>query len=99
MQAVKKLNIVTSPTATMKAIVHCEYGDPEGLKVIDVGIPVARYHEVLIRFIAAGASIGDHHIITGKPYLVRLNRFGGFPRPKHKVPGAAMEEHKDTYRT
>ena len=90
MQTVEKPNVVTSPKSTMKAIVHLEYGDPGVLKMVEVGMPVPRDDEVLIRVIAAGASIGDHHIITGKPYLIRLSPFGGFPRPKHKVPGAAM---------
>jgi len=56
----------------------------------EVGMPAPRDDEVLIRVIAAGASIGDHHIITGKPYLLRLSPFGGLPRPRHKVPGTAM---------
>ena len=90
MQAVEKPNIVTSLTPTMKAVVHCEYGDPEVLTMGEVEMPVPRDDEVLIRVIAAGASIGDHHIVTGKPYLIRLSPFGGFPRPKHKVPGTAM---------
>jgi NADPH:quinone reductase-like Zn-dependent oxidoreductase len=45
---------------------------------------------VLVRVRAAGASIGDHHIVTGKPFLIRLSPFGGFPRPRNPVPGAAM---------
>jgi hypothetical protein len=39
---------------------------------------------------AAAVSIGDHHIVTGKPYLVRLSPFGGVPGPRHPVPGAAL---------
>jgi NADPH:quinone reductase-like Zn-dependent oxidoreductase len=39
---------------------------------------------------AAGASIGDYIIITGKPYLIRLTPFGGVPRPRHQVPGACL---------
>jgi len=90
MQAVEKLNVYSSQTSTMKAIVHHEYGDPEVLKMVEVGMPVPRDDEVLIRVITAGVSIGDHHIITGKPYLIRLSPFGGFPRPKHRVPGTAV---------
>ena len=74
----------------MKAIVHHQYGEPDVLTVGEVGTPVPGDGDVLIRVVAAGMSIGDHHIITGKPYLVRLSPFGGFPRPKHRVPGAAM---------
>ena len=74
----------------MKAIVHRNYGDPDVLTVGEVEMPVPGHDDVLIRVVAAGVSIGDHHIVTGKPYLVRLSPFGGFPRPKHKVPGATM---------
>jgi len=75
---------------TMSAIVHHQYGEPDVLTLGEVNLPVPGDDDVLIRVVAAGVSIGDHHIVTGKPYLVRLSPFGGFPRPKHKVPGAAM---------
>ena len=74
----------------MKAVVHRKYGDPDVLALGEIGKPAPGDGDVLIRVVAAGVSIGDHHIITGKPYLVRLSPFGGFPRPKHTVPGAAM---------
>lgn len=74
----------------MKAIVHHQYGEPDVLTLGEVETPVPGDDDVLIRVVAAGVSIGDHHIVTGKPYLVRLSPFGGFPRPKHKVPGASM---------
>ena len=74
----------------MQAIVHHQYGEPDVLTLGEVETPVPGDDDVLIRVVAAGVSIGDHHIVTGKPYLVRLSPFGGFPRPKHKVPGAAM---------
>lgn len=74
----------------MKAVVHHEYGEPEVLTLGNVEAPLPGDDDVLIRVVAAGASIGDHHIVTGKPYLVRLSPFCGFPRPKHRVPGAAM---------
>ena len=90
MQAIEKLAAVASHTPMMKAVVHREYGEPQVLTVGEVGKPVRGDGDVLIRVVAAGASIGDHHIVTGKPYLVRLSPFGGFPRPKHTVPGAAM---------
>jgi NADPH:quinone reductase-like Zn-dependent oxidoreductase len=35
-------------------------------------------------------SVGDHIIVTGRPYLIRLTPFGGLPRPRNRVPGAAM---------
>lgn len=80
----------STPPAMMKAVVHREYGEPEVLTVTEVAKPTPGGDDVLIRVIAAGVSIGDHHVITGKPYLVRLSPFGGFPRPKNPVPGAAL---------
>ena len=74
----------------MKAVLHRQYGDPDVLTLGEVGKPAPGDDDVLISVVAAGVSIGDHHVITGKPYLVRLSPFGGFPGPKHAVPGTAM---------
>ena len=67
MQAVEKLTAVVSHIPMMKAVVHRKYGDPDVLTVGEVAMPVPGDDDVLIRVFAAGASIGDHHIITGKP--------------------------------
>jgi 2-desacetyl-2-hydroxyethyl bacteriochlorophyllide A dehydrogenase len=74
----------------MQAIVHRQYGTPDVLALEEVERPVPGEEDVLVRVHAAGVSVGDHHIITGKPYLVRLSPFGGLPRPRNRVPGAAM---------
>ena len=52
--------------------------------------PVPGDEDVLVQVHAAGASIGDYIIVTGKPYLIRLTPFGGIPRPRNPVPGACM---------
>jgi NADPH:quinone reductase-like Zn-dependent oxidoreductase len=93
MQAIVKPNahsVVAAPASVMRAVVHRHYGTPELLSVGDVPRPVPGEEEVLVQVQAAGVSIGDHHIVTGKPYLVRLSPFGGFPKPRNPVPGAAM---------
>lgn len=81
----------TSPlpvlSATMRAVVHPHYGEPDSLVLEAVCRPMPGVDDVLVRVMAAGATIGDHHIITGRPYLVRLSPFGGLPRPRHRVPG------------
>ncbi len=77
-------------TPQMKAVLHREYGEPEVLTLGELARPVPGDEDVLIRVCAAGVSIGDHHVVTGKPYLVRLSPFGGLPRPKNPVPGAAL---------
>jgi NADPH:quinone reductase-like Zn-dependent oxidoreductase len=74
----------------MRAIVHRRYGTPDVLAFEEVERPVPGADEVLVRVHAAGASIGDHHVVTGKPYPIRLSPFGGLPRPRNRVPGTAM---------
>jgi len=90
MQVTSKLSTVADHTAMMKAVIHREYGEPDVLTLGEAPRPVPGDDDVLIRVVAAGVSVGDYHVITGKPYLIRLSPFGGLPRPKHAVPGAAM---------
>jgi hypothetical protein len=78
MTAIETLTAVRAHTAIMRAVVHREYGEPEALRVGEVVKPAPGDDDLLIRVVAACASIGDYHIITGKPYLVRLSPFGGF---------------------
>ena len=77
-------------TTMMKAIVHRHYGPPDVLSYEEVARPAPGDDEVLVRVHAAAASVGDLHVVTGKPYLVRLSPFGGLPGPRNRVPGAAM---------
>lgn len=79
----------TAP-ALMKAITHRRYGTPDVLTLEQIPTPTPGPDEVLVRVMATGASIGDHHIVTGKPYLIRATPFGGLPRPRNLVPGSAM---------
>jgi NADPH:quinone reductase-like Zn-dependent oxidoreductase len=74
----------------MHAMVRRQYGTPDVLKYEEIERPVPGDEDVLVRVLAAGASVGDHIIVTGKPYLIRLTPFGGFPRPRNLVPGACM---------
>jgi len=74
----------------MQAIVHRQYGTPDVLALEEIERPVPGDEDVLVRVHAAGANIGDHHIVTGKPYLIRLSPFGGLPRPRNLVPGATV---------
>jgi NADPH:quinone reductase-like Zn-dependent oxidoreductase len=81
---------VEAVSRTMRAIVHLQYGAPDVLALGEVERPVPGDDDVLVRVHAACASIGDHHVVTGKPYLIRISPFGGLPRPRHRVPGTAM---------
>ncbi len=95
MNAVDQMNAIpistpaTAVSRTMHAIVHRQYGPPDVLAFEEVARPVPGDEDVLVRVHAAGASIGDHHIITGKPYVIRPS-IGGLTRPRKQVPGAAM---------
>jgi len=80
----------TSTTGSMRAIVRRQYGTPEALTFEEVDRPVPAAGEVLVRVHAAGVSIGDHHVVTGKPYVIRLSPHGGMLRPRKPVPGMAL---------
>jgi NADPH:quinone reductase-like Zn-dependent oxidoreductase len=89
----RRLHPAKAVSLTMQAIVHRQYGAPEVPAVLafeTIARPVPGEDDVLVRVHAAGASVGDHHVITGKPYLIRLSPFGGPPRPRNRMPGAAM---------
>ena len=94
MPAVEEMNAASAPAPArggmMQAIVHRQYGAPEVLTLEKVERPVPGAGDVLVRVHAAGASVGDCHVVTGKPYLIRLSPFGGLPRPRNLIPGAAM---------
>lgn len=70
----------------MKAITQDVYGGPEVLKLEEIERPTIGDDEVLVRVRAAGVDPGVWHLMTGRPYLVRLFGFGVF-KPKAKVRG------------
>ena len=71
---------------TMRAVVQDAYGSTEVLRVSRAEVPVIADDEVLIRVHAAGVDRGTWHLMTGRPYLMRVIGFG-FRRPKNRVPG------------
>jgi NADPH:quinone reductase-like Zn-dependent oxidoreductase len=74
----------------MRAIVHPRYGTPDVLELGEVERPVPGDDEVLVRVHAAAVSIGDHHLVNGKPYVIRLSPHAGMLRPRGRVPGMAL---------
>ena len=67
-------------TDTMRAITQTRYGSSDVLALAQVPRPVVRDDQVLIRVHAAGLDRGTEHLMTGKPYAVRLA--SGIRRPK-----------------
>ncbi|WP_244246930.1 NAD(P)-dependent alcohol dehydrogenase [Nocardioides euryhalodurans] len=72
-------------TDAMRAVTQTRYGNSEVLRLAQVPRPVVRDDQVLIRVHAAGLDRGTEHLLTGRPYAVRLA--SGIRRPKNPVPG------------
>jgi NADPH:quinone reductase-like Zn-dependent oxidoreductase len=71
---------------TMKAIVQDQYGSADVLQLQDIDKPEVGLDNVLLRVHAAGVHIGDWHLMSGEPYLMRIIGFG-FRGPKARVRG------------
>ena len=79
------MTTTTAATTTMRAVVRDRYGSSEVLRLADVPRPTIGDREVLVRVHAAGLDRGTEHVMTGKPYAVRLAM--GVRRPRNPVPG------------
>ena len=71
---------------TMQAIVQDAYGSADVLRLARIARPEIGYNEVLVRVHAASVHIGDWHVMTGLPYLLRVVGFG-FRAPKARIRG------------
>lgn len=71
---------------TMRAVTRYCYGDSSTLALDDVERPTAGPGEVLVEVRAAGLDRGTEHLMTGRPWLVRLAGFGVL-RPKQPILG------------
>src|SRR5947209_3458359 len=76
---------MTNPTTTMRAILQDGYGGEEVLRAARIALPSIGEHEVLVQVRAAGLDRGTEHMLTGKPYAMRLAV--GLRRPRNPVPG------------
>ena len=72
----------------MKAMVHDSYGSPDVLELRDVDKPEVADDGVLVRVRAASVNPVDWHMLTGAPYLVRIE--AGLRRPKRAVLGVDL---------
>jgi NADPH:quinone reductase-like Zn-dependent oxidoreductase len=64
----------------MQALVYERYGPPEVLELREVEKPVPANDELLVRVHAASVNPFDWHMLTGIPYMVRMQ--GGLRGPK-----------------
>jgi len=64
---------------TMKAIVYCDYGGPDVLKLADVAKPVPNDNQALVKVRAASVNPLDWHYMRGEPYVMR--RGAGLRKP------------------
>jgi len=70
----------------MKAAVRSKYGLPGVLSIQEIAKPTPKEDEVLIRVHAASVNRSDNHVLTGRPFLMRL--FTGLFKPKLAVTGS-----------
>jgi NADPH:quinone reductase-like Zn-dependent oxidoreductase len=73
----------------MKAIVQERYGSPDYLELREVPKPVVGDDEVLVRVRAASIHPDVWHVVSGRPYVLRLMG-AGFSKPKNPIPGTDM---------
>lgn len=75
-----------APAAAMRAVLQSGYGGTEVLRLGTTTRPAPGPGEVLVQVRAAGLDRGTWHLMTGRPYLMRVMGFG-FSAPKNPVAG------------
>jgi len=69
----------------MKAFVYHEYGQPDVLELRDVDRPELTEDGVLVRVRVTSVNLVDWHMLTGIPYMARMQ--AGLRRPKEEILG------------
>jgi NADPH:quinone reductase-like Zn-dependent oxidoreductase len=60
----------------MRAVVQDRYGSTDTFSLATIARPEPGEGEVLVRVRAAGLDRGTWHLMTGKPYLMRIAGLG-----------------------
>ena len=79
------MTLEVTAAGSMRAIVQDGYGPAGVLRLARVARPEIADSEVLLRVHAAGLDRGTWHLMTGRPYLLRL--VCGLRRPRQPVAG------------
>jgi NADPH:quinone reductase-like Zn-dependent oxidoreductase len=64
----------------MKAVVYCDYGTPDVLRIADVARPTPGDDELLVKIHAVAINPLDWHYLRGTPYIMRLDT--GLRKPR-----------------
>ena len=70
----------------VRAAVRTKYGLPGDLAIREMDIPVPKEDEVLIRVHASTVNRSDCHVLSGKPFAMRL--FTGLLKPRAQIIGS-----------
>lgn len=76
----------TLSSTRMRAVVQHRYGSTDVLELAEIDRPTVGADEVLIEVVAAAVDRGTEHLMTGRPWLIRLAGYG-FRRPKQPIVG------------
>ena len=74
-------SLLAAPGARMKAVIYCDYGEADALRLAEIAKPVPNDNQLLVRVRAASVNPYDWHFIRGTPYLMRLGV--GLRKPKN----------------
>ncbi len=70
----------------MRAIIYNKYGNADVITAQDVSVPSPKPNEVRIKVRAASINSWDWDLLTGQPFVTRLD--GGMRQPKYRILGA-----------
>ena len=73
---------------SMQAVVQDTYGSADVLRLARIAPPEVADNDVLVRVRAASLDRGTWHLMSGRPYLLRLGF--GLRRPRNAVPGRSL---------
>ncbi len=73
----------------MKAAVRSKYGLPGDLIIKELDIPTPKADEVLIRVYATTVNRSDCHVLSGRPFIMRLLQ--DYSNHDHQLSGRTLQ--------